>query len=137
LKSTGTSVFVLFYSGPIEKVRNAADARRQGEAVYLIMRAVGNEADVVFLTNEKTVIFNNPLCSGISQLARNSLQLNSLFTHINSNKMTECFSVGPIYCNLKLIGKLNSIFTGLPSIIAGFQSGIEFTTRKASASNKG
>jgi hypothetical protein len=40
---------------------NAADARRQGEAVYLILRAAGNEADIVFLTNEKTVLFNNPL----------------------------------------------------------------------------
>ena len=40
--------------GPTEKVRNAEDARRQGEAVYFILRAAGNEADVVFLTNEKT-----------------------------------------------------------------------------------
>ena len=43
----------LTYLGPTEKVRNAADARRQGEAVYLILRATGNEADVVFLTNKK------------------------------------------------------------------------------------
>jgi hypothetical protein len=47
--------------GPTEKVRNAADARRQGEAVYLILRAAGNKADIVFLANEKTVIFNNQL----------------------------------------------------------------------------
>jgi hypothetical protein len=66
---------------PTEKVRNAADARRQGEAVYLILRAAGKEADVVFLTNEKTIMFNNPLSARIGQLAKKSLQLNSLFTH--------------------------------------------------------
>jgi hypothetical protein len=58
---------------PAEKVRNAADARRQGEAVYLIWRSAGNEADVVFLANEKTVMFNDPLCTRISQLAKISL----------------------------------------------------------------
>ena len=71
----------LTYLGPTEKVRNAADVRRQGEAVYLILRATGNEADVVFLTNEKKVIFNNQLCARICQLARIPLLLNSLFTY--------------------------------------------------------
>ena len=56
------------------------------------MRAAGNEADVVFQSNEKIVIFNNPLFARIGQLARNFIQLNSLFTCINSNKITECFS---------------------------------------------
>ena len=41
-----------FYLGPTEKVRNASDARRQGEAVYPVLRAAGNEADDVFLANE-------------------------------------------------------------------------------------
>lgn len=39
------------------------------------MRAIGNEADIAFLTNEKTVIFNNSLSARIGQLARNSMQL--------------------------------------------------------------
>lgn len=72
------------YLGPTEKVRNVADARRQGEAVYLILRAAGNEADVVFLTDEKTAMFNNPLCARIGQSAKNSLQLYSLFTNFNA-----------------------------------------------------
>jgi hypothetical protein len=33
------------------------------------IRVAGNEADVVFLANEKKVLFNNPLYARIGQLA--------------------------------------------------------------------
>jgi hypothetical protein len=60
------------------------------------MRGEGNEADVVFLANEKTVIFNDPLRTRISQLARNSLHfIFSFYMQVTLYKMTECFSVGP------------------------------------------
>ncbi len=87
---------VVINLGLTEKVRNATDARRQGEGVNLILRAVGNEADVVFLANEKTVIFNNPLSTGISEFARNSLHFGFSFCmQVTHHKTTECFSVGP------------------------------------------
>ena len=46
--------------GLTEKVRNATDARRLGEAVNLILRAAGKETEVVLLAKEKTVLFNHP-----------------------------------------------------------------------------
>jgi hypothetical protein len=80
------------YLGPAKKVRNATGARRQGEAANFIMHTAGNEADVVFLTNEKTVIINNPLCARIGLLARNSLHLRFYFyTQLTRFKMTQCF----------------------------------------------
>ncbi len=85
------------YLGLTEKVRNATGARRQGEAVYLILRAAGNEADVVFLANEKTVMFNNPLCTGIGEFERVFLLFGfSFYMQVTHHKTTECFSVSPI-----------------------------------------
>jgi hypothetical protein len=61
------------------------------------MREAGNEADIVFQTNEKTAIFNNPLCAKISQLAINSRHfIFAFYTQVTLCKKTECFSVGPI-----------------------------------------
>jgi hypothetical protein len=68
------------------------------------MRAAGNEADVVFLANEKTIIFNNQLYERISQLAKNSLYFRfSFYMKVTQYNVTECFQVGPIYTSSMLV----------------------------------
>ncbi len=94
----GSLSLLRFQIGPTEKVRNATDARRQGEAVYLILRAAGNEADVVFLANEKTAMFNTSLCTGIGEFERNFMHFGfSFYMQVTHHITTECFSVGPKY----------------------------------------
>ena len=54
----------------------------------------GNEADAVFMTKEKKVIFNNPLNARTGQIVRNSLHFRfSFFTQVTHYKMTKCFQL--------------------------------------------
>ncbi len=76
-------VFSEPYVGPTEKVRNASDARRQGEAVYEYREPRATKQMMYFWLT-KTFRVCNIICTGIEKIGLKTLHLNRFKQLLNS-----------------------------------------------------